>query len=334
MKVATWRGGTEFTIDVAPDPVIKPGLMVVKIDSAGICGTDIHTTQGLYEWDAPDVLGHEFSGVIVEVGEGVPSSRIGEEVACVPRAGCGECEACRTWTMGHCERRERRAGAFAEYVMVDQDAAYTLPDGLSLESSAMAEPAGCALSCVDMLGPQEEGFDALVIGTGIIGLFTVAFLKLRGAGRVIASEPHPVRREMARQFGADVLHDPGESSLDEVVGDLTDGKGVQVAAEAVGLPALVAKCVQLARPRGHALIVGVSPRRSPLPVDLFDMHFREISVRGAFGCGNSFRPALELLPRINLENVVGGRYPLDEIDAAFATSAAGEGVKFMMAPHD
>ena len=99
MKVATWRGGTEFTIDVAPDPVIKPGLMVVKVDSAGICGTDIHTTQGLYEWDAPDVLGHEFSGVIVEVGEGVPSSRIGEEVACVPRAGCGECEACRTWTI-------------------------------------------------------------------------------------------------------------------------------------------------------------------------------------------------------------------------------------------
>ncbi len=103
---------------------------------------------------------------------------------------------------------------------------------------------------------------------------------------------------------------------------------------AVGIPELVAKCVQLARPRGHALIVGVSPRQSPLPVDLFDMHFREVSVRGAFGCGNSFLPALELLPQIDLENVVGGRYPLDEIDAAFATSAAGEGVKFMMAPHD
>ncbi len=334
MKVATWRGGTEFTIDEAPDPVIEPGLMIVKIDSAGICGTDIHTTQGLYEWDAPDVLGHEFSGVIVEVGEGVPKSRLGEEVSCVPRAGCGECDACKTWTMGHCERRQRRAGAFAEYVMVDEHAAYPLPEGLSLQSAAMAEPAGCALSCVDMLGPQEEGFDALVIGAGIIGLFTVAFLKLRGAGRIIASEPHPVRREMARQFGADITHDPAESTLDEVVGDLTDGKGVQVAAEAVGIPELVAKCVQLARPRGHALIVGVSPRLSPLPVDLFDMHFREVSVRGAFGCGNSFLPALELLPQIDLENVVGGRYPLDEIDAAFATSAAGEGVKFMMAPHD
>ncbi len=233
MKVATWRGGLEFTLDDVPHPVLEPGLMIVKVDSAGICGTDIHTTQGLYEWDAPDVLGHEFTGEVVEVGEGVANSRIGDKVACVPRSGCGECDACKTWTMGHCERRERRAGAFAEYVLVDEHAAYPVPQDLSMEKAAMAEPAGCALSCVDMLGPQPEGFDALVIGTGIIGLFTVAFLKLRGAGRVIASEPHAVRRNMARQFGADVLHDPNESNLEEVVADLTGGKGVQVAAEAV-----------------------------------------------------------------------------------------------------
>lgn len=334
MKIATWRGEAEFTIDEVPMPMLEPGLTIVKVDSAGVCGTDVHVTQGLFtEWDPPMVLGHEFSGVIVETGEGVLRGRIGEKVACLPQPGCGECGACRTWTMGHCERLPRRAGGFAEYALVDQNAAYALPEGLDLETASMVEPAGCALSCVDSLGPQKKGFDALVIGTGLLGLFTVAFLKLRGAGRVIASEPHPIRREMARQFGADVLHDPSESPVDEIVRELTDGTGVQVAAEAVGKPELVAKCVELARPRGHALMVGVSPRRSPLLVDLFEMHFREVSVRGAMGAGNSFAHALNLLPQIDLEGVVGGRYPLEEIASVIEMSAAGDGVKYVMAPN-
>ena len=335
MKVTTWRGEAEFTIDEVPMPELEPGLAIVKVDSAGVCGTDVHVTQGLFtEWDPPMVLGHEFSGVIAEIGEGVPRGRIGEDVVCLPQPGCGECGACRTWTIGHCESLPRRAEGFAEYALVDQNAAYPLPKGLDLETAAMAEPAGCALSCVDSLGRQEEGFDALVIGTGLLGLFTVAFLKMRGAGRVIASEPNPIRREMARQFGADIVHDPSESAVDEIVGELTSGMGVQVAAEAVGRPELVAKCVELVRPRGHALMVGVSPRRAPLPVDLFEMHFREVSVRGAMGVGNSFGPALNLLPQIDMDGVVGGRYPLEEIAAVIEMSAKGQGVKFMMAPND
>jgi threonine dehydrogenase-like Zn-dependent dehydrogenase len=335
MKVATWRGEAKFTIDEVPMPELEAGLVIVKVDSAGVCGTDVHVTQGLFtEWKPPMVLGHEFSGVIVDVGQGVPSERIGEHVVCLPQPGCGQCGPCKTWTIGHCEQLPRRAGSFAEYVMVDQNAAYILPEKLDLETASMVEPASCALSCVDSLGPQEKGFDALVIGAGLLGLFTVAFLKLRGAGRVIASEPHPIRREMARQFGADFVHDPSKSSLEETVEDLTDGTGVHVAVEAVGKPDLVAKCVELARPRGHVLMVGVSPRRSPLMIDLFEMHFKEISVRGAMGAGNSFGAALNLFPKINLEGVVGGRYPLEEIASVIQMSAAGEQVKFVIAPND
>ena len=88
MKVATWRGEAEFTIDEVPMPGLEPGLAIVKVDSAGVCGTDVHVTQGLFtEWDPPTVLGHEFSGVIVEIGEGVPRGRIGEKVACLPQPG-------------------------------------------------------------------------------------------------------------------------------------------------------------------------------------------------------------------------------------------------------
>lgn len=335
MKVATWRGKTKFTIDEVSMPKLEQGLTIVKVDSAGVCGTDVHATQGLFtEWKPPMILGHEFSGVIVEVGRGVPSKRIGERVVCLPQPGCGQCGPCRTWTIGHCERLPRRAGGFAEYTLVDQNAAYRLPENLDLETASMVEPAACALSCVDSLGPQKEGFDALVIGTGLLGLFTVAFLKLRGANKVIASEPHPIRRQMARQFGADILHDPSNSSVEEIVKELTGGTGVHVAAEAVGNPELVAKCVELARPRGHVLMVGVSPRRSPLLIDLFEMHFREISVRGAMGAGNSFGPALDLLPKIDLGGVVGGRHPLEEIASVMQMSAAGNQVKFVIAPND
>ncbi|MCZ6616674.1 MAG: zinc-binding dehydrogenase [Gammaproteobacteria bacterium] len=332
MLVSTWRGGSEFTLDTVPDPSPGPGQVVIKVHSSGICGTDIHKTQGLFPGTPPEVLGHEFVGPIVELGEGVDSTMLDKVVGCTLNASCGECEGCKTWSAMHCEREPRLAGGFAEYVLVDQRQAHVLPDGLDPETASMTEPAACVVSCLNMLGEIEHGFDALVVGGGLLGLFTVGMLKLRGAGRIILSEPNPKRLAMGAQFGADVLNDPTKDDLGELVNDLTGGYGVKIGAEAVGVPKLVANVSKMIRPRGNLVLVGVSPQGSALPVDLYDLHYKEITVSGAFGAGDAFGEALATLPRLDLNGVVSGRFPLEDIEAAFAASAGGEGVKYMIAP--
>ena len=334
MRVATWRGGSEITIDEVPDPKPSPGQLVVKVHSSGICGTDIHKTQGLFPGTPPEVLGHEFVGPVVEVGEDVDGSMMGKIIGCTLNPACGECQGCLTWSAMHCEREDRLAGGFADYVLVDQRQAHIVPDGLDPETASMAEPLACVISTLNMLGDIEEGCDALVVGGGLLGLLTVGVLKLRGAAHIILSEPNPMRLAMGPQFGADILNDPIKDDLSELVKETTGGYGVKVGAEAVGVPALVANVSKLIRPRGNLVLIGVSPQGAPLPIDLYDIHYKEITISGAFGAGDAFGEALETLPKLNLEGVVSGRFPLEKTAEAMQISASGEGVKYMIAPHD
>ena len=110
MKVATWRGGSRFTLDEAPEPVAGPGQVVVDVAAAGICGTDVHATQGLFPWTPPMVLGHEYSGVVREVGRGVSRRLIGRAVACEPSFGCGTCLHCRNGRISQCDKATRVGG--------------------------------------------------------------------------------------------------------------------------------------------------------------------------------------------------------------------------------
>jgi threonine dehydrogenase-like Zn-dependent dehydrogenase len=332
MRLMTWHGGDKFTLDQVPDPQARPGRVVVKVDSVGVCGTDVHITQGLFPSTPPKVLGHEGSGVIVEVGEGVSQSRIGERVVMNTTSHCGECAACKTWSVGRCENADLTSGMFAEYATAPDQAAVKIPDDLDIELAAMSEPASCCLSGAEMMDVPDEAV-GVVIGGGIMGQFTLAFLKRRGIKTMIMSEPMKVRREMATQFGADLLHDPADGDLTDFVKDLTGGYGANLAAEAVGKPGLVAKCVEVVRPRGQVLMIGVVPEASPLPVDLYDMHYREITLKGAFGRGNVFARTPAEINQLDLNGVVSGRYDLQDVPQAIVDSGEGKGVKFMIKPN-
>ena len=335
MKAMTWRGGANFTYDDVPDPEPVPGYVVVKMDTTGICGTDVHITQGLFPSDPPSILGHEGSGTIVAVGAGVSSERIDQRVVVNHSSHCFECWNCRNWNVSRCLVAPASTnGLYAEYVALDSRAAIELPEDLDLETAAMTEPAACCLSGVEMLDIPYRA-TGLVIGAGIMGLFTAAFMKSHGVEKLVVSEPVKVRREMAKQFGADILHDPNDVPLSEVIADVTDnGRGFHVTAEAVGKPELVATCINSTKPRGQTLMIGVCPEGSPLPVDLYDMHFREIKLVGAFGRGNVFHRVPSELTKLNLQNVISGRYPLAELPDAITASAEGLGVKFAIKPND
>jgi len=330
VKVATWRGGPRFTLDDAPDPVPGPGQALVAVRAAGICGTDVHATQGLFPWTPPMVLGHEYTGVIQDVGRGVSRRLVGRAVACEPSYGCGKCAACADGRISQCPGATR-VGGFAERVVLPTAALHPLPRGLDPVTAAMTEPAACCLAGLEMYD-MPRGASVLVIGGGIMGLLTMVIARRRGARRLWLSDPLEERRAMARRLGASVTIDPSAEDLRERVMALTRGRGADVVCEAVGKPALVAEALAMVRPRGVLQLVGVNPKGSHLPLDLWDVHFREVRIHGAFGRGTAFRRALALMPRLGVKRLVTARFPLDRIAEAFAHASAGRGVKTIIAP--
>ena len=336
MKVATWRGGNEFTVDDAPDPTPGPGDVLLKIDTCGICGTDVHITQGLFPGEPPTVLGHEWSGTIVDVGAAVDSSRIGQDVAPEPTPYCRQCWNCRIGRHSRCERigHFQRTGGYAEYAVLPSAFVHDLPEGLSLADAAMGEPAAVCLVGLERC-VTPGGSNMVVIGGGLIGQLTLAFAKARGMGLSILSDPVLARREQALRMGADMVHDPAAGPLQEFIAEVTDGRGIDFAVEAVGKPELVDLAIQVARPRGEVLILGVSPKGTTIPSDLFDTQYKELIIVNSFGRGDGYIRAINLLAEIDLTGVMGDRYPLHRAAEAMQAAASGtsKSVKTAIAPH-
>ena len=330
MKAATWQGENRFTLDEVPEPTAGPGQVLIAVHTAGVCGTDVHATQGLFPWKPPLVMGHEYTGVIADVGRGVSRRLIGRAVACEPNYGCGECAECRQGRTSHCPRITR-AGGFAERVVLPRSAVRELPEGLDPATAALTEPAACCLSGLEMIKMPPDA-TVLVIGGGIMGLLTMALAKKRGAARAILSDPIAERRDIASRLGADHVIDPVRQNLQETVKELTGGRGPDVACEAVGKPELVAEAIAVAKARGIVQLVGVSPKGRPLAIDLYDIHYRELTIQGAYGRGSAFRRALAALPSLGVASLITARFPLERIADAFAHAAAGQGVKTVIAP--
>jgi L-iditol 2-dehydrogenase len=327
MKAATWRGGARFTLDDVPEPTPAPGQALVAVHAAGICGTDVHATQGLFPWTPPLVMGHEYTGVVQDVGRGVSRRLIGHVVACEPSYGCAECKDERVSQCPKCTR----VGGFAERVALPVTNLHPLPRGLDPVTAAMTEPASCCLAGLEQF-TMPRGATVLVIGGGIMGLLTMVLARRRGARRLVLSDPLEERRTMAKRVGASVVVDPVRESLRERVLALTGGRGADVVCEAVGKPDLVAEALALVRPTGVLQLVGVNPKGSQLPLDLFDVHYREITIHGAYGRGRSFRRALALMPKLGVKPLITARFPLAKIEDAFAHATAGRGVKTIITP--
>jgi len=330
VKAATWRGGARFTLDDVPDPKPGPGQALVAVHAAGICGTDVHATQGLFPWTPPLVLGHEYTGIVQDVGRGVSRRLVGRAVACEPSYGCGQCAECKEERVSQCPKCTR-VGGFTERVALPVSCLHALPRGLDPLTAAMTEPASCCLAGLEQF-KMPRGATVLVIGGGIMGLLTMVLAKRRGARRLILSDPIEERRAMAKRVGASVVVDPIRENLRERMQALTGGRGADVVCEAVGKPELVAEALTLVRPTGVLQLVGVNPKGSHLPLDLFDVHHREITIHGAFGRGRAFRRALALMPKLGVKPLITARFPLDKIEDAFAHATAGRGVKTIITP--
>jgi (R,R)-butanediol dehydrogenase/meso-butanediol dehydrogenase/diacetyl reductase len=279
MKAAVWYGYKDIRIVDWPKPRLLPGHVLVEVAWAGICGTDRHEYVGptfipvtkphrLTGKTAPLVLGHEFSGLIAEVGPGVEGWQRGDRVTANGTLSCGKCEACKSGRYNICEMLGfvgvSRDGAFAEYVSIEAARLFRIPCGripddripcgLSLRDAVLAEPLACGIHATNLLG-TVKGCDTVVVGPGIIGLSCFFAALEAGAGRTIVAGIGEARRQLVEQSGG-IYVDVGKSDLKQAVLSQFGGPA-DIVYECVGAAPSLNSCLDIVKPGGALMVMGV-----------------------------------------------------------------------------
>ncbi|MCC6176606.1 MAG: alcohol dehydrogenase catalytic domain-containing protein [Chloroflexi bacterium] len=332
MACAMWRGIDDVRLE--RQPLLAPGgrEVLVRVAACGICGTDLHLVDGSIPlYTPPRVLGHEMSGTVVAVGPEVRSVDVGAVVTIDPNLPCGACFFCREAQPYMCVRRVPAIGGFAEYILVPEQTVYPLPPGVPVEHGALTEPLSCCVHATELANIRAGGTVAIV-GAGTIGLLLLQLAKRNGAALVAVSEPDSGRRALAERLGADVTVNPRAEDLHERLRAATGGIGVDVAFEAVGSAPTIQAAISLPRRGGTVVLVGVAPGTAEITLRPYDLFERELTIRASFIRAYEFRRAVELLSVLEIEPMLGTRYPLDRIHDAFEAAGSRQGVKTLVIP--
>jgi (R,R)-butanediol dehydrogenase/meso-butanediol dehydrogenase/diacetyl reductase len=327
MKAAYYHG--KKTIKTGESVPRKPGPDEVRIQVAycGVCGTDLHIFKGGMDKrvSIPQVIGHEMSGEVAEVGSDVKGWVSGDRVVVRPLHPCGECPACKAGHSHVCYNLKflgiDTPGAFQRSWTVPARTLHRLPANLSFDLAALIEPV--AVACHDLRrGELQAGEEAVVIGGGPIGLLIGLVAKQAGA-KILISEVNPFRLNLAKDLGLEVVN-PKETDLNEFVLKRTHGTGADVVFEVTGTAPGAAVMTQLVRVRGRLVVVGVFGE--PPKVDLFRFFWRELHLCGARGYeAEDFEKAIDLAARgaFPLERLISARWPVTELQKAFEQIEAG-----------
>lgn len=330
MRAAVWHGKKDVRVETVPVPPFpSAGWVKVKVAWCGICGSDLHEYAAgpiFIPADAPHpltgkqgslILGHEFTGTVVEVGEGVTNVRVGDIVAPDACQHCGECVTCRQGRYNVCEKLAftglHNDGAFAPFVNVPAELCYVLPGDVSLEAGAVIEPLATGFKAVREAG-TILGETVAIIGAGTIGLGTLMAARAAGAGRIIVIEMSAARTAKAKECGADVVLDPREVDVVQTVKAMTGGSGADVAFECVGHKDTGPLAVELIRNAGRAVIVGIF--EEPSSFNFFSLSGTDKRLIGTLAYTLSdFQGVAALLAngRLKAEPLITGRIGLEEI---------------------
>ncbi len=290
MQALIWEGPEQMRMGAVPDPDPRPGFVVMRVGAVGICGSELGAFLGQNELRVPPlIMGHEWAGEVVAVGDPEDAGLIGRMMTANPLLSCGRCRACRRGERQLCPARLiigiNFPGAFAGLVACPAAALHPVPDP---EAGALVEPLACAVRAVER-ARVRPGDAVVVFGAGIIGLFSCLMARRAGAARVLVVDPNPERIRQAGAFGADAGLAPGSPNLHELLAD-----GVDAAIDAVGTPATRRASVTAVRRGGCAVWIGLHDPGAETPGN--DMVRNEVTVAGSF-CytDENFRVAAELV---------------------------------------
>jgi L-iditol 2-dehydrogenase len=342
MRAALFYGPKDVRIETVDTPRAGAGEVIVKVEVALTCGTDLKTFQRghpvlLKRFPSP--FGHEFAGVVTEVGAEVEGFHPGMRVVAANSAPCHQCFYCRAGETNLCENLDLLNGAYAEQIRIPaaivRENLLTIPDSLSFREAAFCEPLACVLHGLDAV-QLRPGEHVAILGAGSIGLLLVQICKRAGA-RVILVSRSAGKLELARELGADAVIDlETVRSKEGAIRELTShGQGVEVAVEAVGRPELWELAVALTRKGGSAILFGGCESGTTMTLETKTLHYGERKVIGVFHhTPNTIRRALELIAsqQLQLDPLITDDLPLSDLGSAFTRMASHGALKMAIYP--
>jgi len=335
MRAALYHGPGDVRIDDVPEPATGPGQVKVRPFHNGFCGTDLHQfyVGPMSPAPLPFVIGHEFSGEVVEVGRDVRSISVGDRVTVQPLWTCGACAPCRAGDHNLCLETlchglGASGGGLSEYTVVSEGMAFRLPDEVGDVQGALVEPMSVAYHAVTRAVPQP-GDSAVVFGAGPIGIGAYLGLRALGLEDVVVVEPAPERRDAVGRLGAETRPD---TTTDDLVGELADrwsGSGARVVIDAAGVPASFRNALAVAGPR--ARVVTVAAYIEPVSYNPTDVMMREIEIISSFAYCGEFAPVIDHMAsgRYPTEGWVE-RLPFEEQHLAYERLHRGEAIKLLV----
>lgn len=321
MKANLYMGNKTMKLTDVEIPEVGYQKVKVKIKYCAVCATDAHVVEhDLFHRPAGFGLGHELSGEIVELGEGMEKYdfKVGDRVVCFPLIYCGKCEFCKRGLTQYCvEKQAARYPGMAEYCVCDVSQIYKIPDDGDYKKYCLVEPMTCAIRGID-IADIKIGQNVALSGAGGIGMILLNMILLQGGANVTVIEPVEGKRKLAQEMGAQYTIDPITENLRERAMEITNGQGFDVILEASGAPAAAAPLLDMVAHCGTVLYFAVFPEEYNLPVNLFNLYNKEIKIKTAF-CSSDIVPrAIQLVPRMDMDKIIGKIYPLAEVDKAFA----------------
>ena len=319
MRAAVFKeAGKPLVIKERPDPTPGEGEVVVKVARCGICGSDLHMTEAGNHGMAypPDsLIGHEYAGEVVALGPGVEKFKVGDRIAAYNMMGCGQCSHCLAGLPKWCAQFRGIGSGFAEYSLANARDSVKLPSTLSLEDGALIEPLATGLHGVAMAA-MKPGSRVLVLGAGPVGLATIYWARLLGAGKIVTVARSSQRRALALEMGSTAFHAAGQDSVEEVNAAL--GGPPDIVFECVGLPDMLMRATNHVRDRGTVMVLGFCTR--PDPVVPAVATWKEVTMKFAFGySGREYQVTADTLDAGHVEPraMVSDRVTLDELPVAF-----------------
>jgi L-iditol 2-dehydrogenase len=331
MRAAVYYSNRDLRIEERPRPKIAKGEALVRVEAAGICGSDV---MEWYRIDrVPLILGHEISGVVEETGEGVQGLKKGDRVVCAHHVPCGHCAYCASGHETVCETLRKTnfdPGGFVEYLRLErinvEKGAFILPDNVSFEEATFVEPLACILRGQRQAG-GVKGKRVLVIGSGIAGILHIHFARFSGAAFIAATDILEYRLNAAKKFGADASIPAKEYSL-EFGRKLNQGRLFDVVIACAGAPAAIAQAVDSVERGGTILFFAPTDKGADITIPFNKLFWRtEVTLTSSYaGSPQDYQDALEIIGtgKLNLKEMITHRLSLAEIGAGFRLVAEGK----------
>lgn len=340
MEAAVFYGKHDLKIENINKPTAKADEVVVKVMACGICGTDIHIyegDEGAAATPPGTVLGHEFAGIVTDVGSEVNDIKIGDRVCVDPNKLCGKCYYCKS-AIGHfCENiigiGTTVNGGFEQFCAVPQSQVYKIADTTSFEEAAMSEPVSCCMHGIDLCDLKTDDI-VLVIGCGMVGLIMLQLAKTAGAAKLIAIEPEEEKRKLAKKFGADLCINPITEDVENVLAEHGIQRITKVI-ECVGCAETMKQAVKLAGKKSIVMFFGLTAPDDTIAVKPFEIFKKELEIKASYINPYTQQRAIEMIDsgRIDVKSMIYKIAKIEELPEILGDGKLRSKGKFIINPN-